>query len=252
MSRPIQFYLRNEIPGETFPLIPIPIPASQGIGSWFEKIPIYSECPAALDNPHAWRQTVKGCSPFLDAMTTGYLIRSFCDVEVEVGPQHGIDVGKFRLTSRLDGFEPTSYHEPWQFEGHPLGREWKCNLAGKFQNPWIVKTPPGVSCLFCHPMLNDPDPRFYTLAGVVATDVYPLPVELPFLVNCRDYAGKNFMIRTETPICLVIPFRREDWKMHVGTLDGNLSREARLGTRKLTARLRGAFNKYWRRRSHFR
>jgi hypothetical protein len=252
MSRPIQFFLRNEIPEEAFPVIPAPIPATQGIGDWFEKIQVYSSCPAALENPHAWRQTVKGCSPFLDAMTTGYLIRSFCDVEVEVGPQHGVEAGRFRLTNRFDGYEATSYHESWQFEGHPLGRLWECNLAGKFHNPWIVKTPPGVSCLFCHPRLNDPDPRFYTLAGVVATDVYPLPVELPFLVNCKEYAGKNFMIRTETPLSLVIPFRREDWKMHVGTLDSDSSNQARLGMRKLTARLRGAYNKYWRRHSHYR
>ena len=125
-------------------------------------------------------------------------------------------------------------------------------LAGKFQNPWVVKTPPGVSCMFCHPRLNDPDPRFHTLAGVVATDVYPMPVELPFLVNCKEYAGTNFMIRMGTPICLVIPFRREDWKMHVGTLDANLSLEARQGIRKLTGHLRGAFNRYWRKRNRYR
>lgn len=252
MSRPIIFYLRAEIPREALPLIPFPIPAAEGIGDWFERVPLYSNCPAALENPHAWRQTVKGCSPFLDAMGTGYLIRSFCDIEVEVGSQHGIEEGRFRLTSRFDGFEPTSYHEPWQFEGHPLGRTWDCKLAGKFQNPWIIKTPPGVSCLFCHPRLNDPDTRFYTLSGVVATDVYPIPVELPFLVNCKEHAGKNFLIRMGAPICVVIPFRREDWKIHVGTPDADASREARQGVRRLTGHLRGAFNRYWRKRTRYR
>lgn len=252
MSNLIQFYLRSEIPREALPLIPAPISASKGIGDWFERVPMHSDCPAALESSRAWRLTVKGCSPFRDAMGTGYLIRSFCDIEVEVGAQYGVDDGRFRLTSRFDGYEPTSYHEPWQFEGHPLGKMWNCKLAGKFQNPWIVKTPPGVSCLFCHPRLNDPDTRFQTLAGVVATDLYPLPVELPFLVNCKEYAGKNFLIRKDSPICLVIPFRREDWKMQVGTLDEKSSLEVRQGIRKLTGILRGAYNKYWRKRANYR
>ena len=252
MSLPIQFMLRNELPEEAFSLMPAPIPAAEGIGDWFVKLSAFADSPAALEAPRAWRQTVKACSPFQDAMTTGYIIRSFCDIEVEVGPQHGIEEGKFRLTSRFDSFEPTSYHEPWQFEGHPLGKTWGCRLAGKFQNPWIIKTPPGTSCLFCHPRINDPDPRFYTLAGMVATDKFPMPVELPFLVNCKEHSGKNFMIRKGTPISMVIPFRREDWKMQVGVLDPNSRREARQGMVKLTGILFGAFNKYWRKRARYR
>jgi hypothetical protein len=87
---------------------------------------------------------------------------------------------------------------------------------------------------------------------MVATDKFPMPVELPFLVNCKEHSGKNFMIRKGTPISMVIPFRREDWKMQVGVLDPNSRREARQGMVKLTGILFGAFNKYWRKRARYR
>lgn len=252
MSQFINFILRDDLQKEVLSLIPYPIPASEAIGKWYTSLPHISKAPEALMISRAWRETIKACAPFLDAMSTGYLIRSMCDIEVEVGPQFGIDEGKFRLTARFDKFEPISYHEHWQFDGFPLGDILQCKLAGKFQNPWIVKTSPGTSCLFVHPQINNPEIRFYTLSGSVATDVYPMPVELPFLVNCRKYKGKNFIIRSGEPICLVIPFRRDDWAMTVRTLDKENALEERLGRIKLTAKLYSAFSKYWRKKSTYK
>ena len=78
----------------------------------------------------------------------------------------------------------------------------------KWSPGWRIITPPGYSCLFTHPM-NHFDLPFATLSGVVDTDSYKLGTEFPFrLLNIN----KDVVILEKgTPICQVIPFRREDW-----------------------------------------
>jgi hypothetical protein len=82
--------------------------------------------------------------------------------------------------------------------------------ALKWSVPWSIKTPPGYSLLFTHP-LNRFDLPFYTMSGIVDTDTYEIPVNLPFVIK-EGFMGK---IEKGTPLAQVIPIKRENWKSSV-------------------------------------
>ena len=65
--------------------------------------------------------------------------------------------------------------------------------AGKFGNKWLIKTPPGYSCLFIHPM-NRVENRFKLIEGIVDTDTYVNTINFPFILNKRD---EQFLIKQD-------------------------------------------------------
>ena len=78
-------------------------------------------------------------------------------------------------------------------------------------NKWLIKTPPGYSCLFIKPM-NRLEPRFDVIPGIVDTDTYINLINFPFLVKEK----KQFLVKKGEPMVQVIPFKRESWKMWSG------------------------------------
>ena len=55
---------------------------------------------------------------------------------------------------------------------------------------------------------------FTILPGIVDTDTYTNPVNFPFQLNDPSFRG---LIPAGTPICQVIPFRRDSWQMGIGS-----------------------------------
>jgi len=68
-------------PSELFGLLPAPVPAAQGLPDWLKTMP--AEAYNAINDSVG--NTVKRCPPFIDAMTSGFLIPLMCDVRVENG-----------------------------------------------------------------------------------------------------------------------------------------------------------------------
>ena len=64
---------------------PPPIPALQGLPDWLRSMPAqaFSGLSAGEDD------TVKRCPPFIDAMTSGFLMPLISDLRVENGEGHG-------------------------------------------------------------------------------------------------------------------------------------------------------------------
>ena len=85
----------------------------------------------------------------------------------------------------------------------------------KILSPWLIKTPPGYSCLFVPP-LNHVNLPFRPLSGVVDTDKYSkLPINFPSIPQEIPEKQQTKIIPAGTPIVMVIPFKRESWKMDV-------------------------------------
>ena len=107
-------------------------------------------------------------------------------------------------------------HERNELDYHnkvQLPIEWHSKTgehAGKFINKWLIKTPPGYSCLFVHPMNRYDEDRFKIIEGIVDTDTYISTINFPFILLKRD---KQFLIKKGDPMVQVIPFKRESWKM---------------------------------------
>src|SRR5205823_6243427 len=98
-------------------------------------------------------------------------------------------------------------------ERHPLAQLQGTPFQGlpvvKFMNPWIIKTPPGYSCLFMQPV-NRMEVPFFVLSGVVETDSYYNEINFPSVSMMRP--GTSITLKKGTPIAQIFPFKREDWQ----------------------------------------
>ena len=174
-----------------------PIPARDVLPAWFRRLP-------AIDVRHESVSdnglTVKRCMPFLDAMTTGWIIPMPATVRLE------ITEGGRTVQSGWD-FDRTlvSNHHAYQVTGHPASPR----PPGKFHNYWTIRTPRGWSCLFMSP-LNRPNGVFELVAGIVDTDTYTAPVHLPFFATGEDGL---YTLEQGSPLAQVIPFRRADARL---------------------------------------
>jgi hypothetical protein len=56
-------------------VVPAPVPASRTIPEWYKNIPRYTDSEST-------NFSVKACLPYLDAMTAGYTLTTWCDIEV--------------------------------------------------------------------------------------------------------------------------------------------------------------------------
>jgi hypothetical protein len=185
----IQFRCRKEDEAVIAP----PIPAKSYLPHWFRKLPPVHEEEVSTQSTGL---TVKRCMPFLDAMTTGWIIPLAATVRLEI-----TDNGK-TVSGGWD-FDRTmvSNHGSHQVAGHPNSALPPC----KFHNYWTIKTPPGWSCLFVNP-LNRPNGIFDLVSGVVDTDTYTSEIHFPFFATADDGL---YTIEKGSPLVQVIPFRRE-------------------------------------------
>ena len=164
--------------------------------------------------------TVKRCIPFLDALTIGYTINSPIEYLFEVS-QKIIENKKttyFQLKygenvpEHLQKFVGMGSHNLKQVSKELRSNYRTTDMIGKLINPWAIKTPPGYSCIFTDPFNRNLP--FKIIDGVVDTDQYNLPIHFPFYWT-QDISIKETLLPPGTPMALVIPFKRDDWKMKV-------------------------------------
>jgi hypothetical protein len=190
-----------------------PTPIKLNIPEWYKNL------ENTLSN-----KTIKGCMPFLDSLTAGYLLKTPQDFHIKhnvkneqglkdsfstfgMSPMRAIVLEKLvNLNSGVD------CHPVNQLEGSPYIEKNKNLPFYKIMNPWKIKTPKGYSCLFVPP-LNNADDRFSIMSGIVDTDTFPNEINFPIVLNGDKYPVLETLIKKGTPYVQIIPFKRESWKM---------------------------------------
>lgn len=151
--------------------------------------------------------TWKACPAILDAFSTGYVLRTPCELTFFKNAEGIIDVKaegeqfKDFCTSRppMPQFEhPRGYYE------HHFA--WFCD--------WGLELPDGYSALFMTPM-NRFDLPFLNTAGIVDSDKVHLLGSFPFFI----VEGWEGVIPAGTPYLQIFPFKREDWEHKVEMLE---------------------------------
>ena len=173
-------------------------------------------------------RSIKGCMPFLDTLTSGYLLKMPQDFYV----RHNVDNKNEKGEDFKDSFQTFGLHEMPQLlnaklvnlnsgidvhslkqvEGSPFIEKNKNLPFYKISNPWKIKTPKGYSCLFVPP-LNNSDDRFSIIPGIVDTDTFPNEINFPIVINGDKYPILETTIKKGTPYVQIIPFKRDSWKM---------------------------------------
>ena len=183
MSKTKSMTLEFRCPAELEGKLPPPIMASLGLPSWLKAM------PTQMFNSIDMREedTVKRCPPFVDAMTTGFLIPLICDLRIENGeitwdnelpPGGAFDYPR----------SPIGFHDSSQVVDSPLFEPDR--LLIKFHNLWTIRAPEGYALLFTHPV-NRFDLPFTTLSGLVDCDRFSRRLD-PF---SRALARREFQRR---------------------------------------------------------
>ena len=179
-----------------------PQPASKFIPDWYKNMESYTDGNKKPDGAGGTKATIKKCIPVFDAITAGYIITLPADVYVSIK-----DEQQYFEWSSLGLVQ---FHPVVQAPEHP---NRKPHAYPKWMNPWCIKTPKGYSTLFVQPMHRES--VFTILPGIVDTDTYTAPVNFPMVINDPNFEG---MIPKGTPIAQVIPFKRENWQMEIGSI----------------------------------
>ena len=206
-----------------------PVPIKKVIPNWYKNMKIIIE--------NANNNTIRKCQPVLDSMTMGYAILSPIDIEftkneafgdnnyeIKVRPARLLDyetIHKVHTESEIN--VGVQHHSEIQISKTMIYDE-EVPVAFKFLNPWVIKTPPGYSCLFTSPFNTERrDTRIIT--AVVDTDKYETFINFPFFLKDWDHhVSRKKVVKKGTPIALVFPFRRDDWEMKINN-DPNLNKK---------------------------
>jgi hypothetical protein len=186
-----------------------PKPAFQMIPEWYKETESYVGGQKVPDGNGMMQGTIKRCMPVFDAFTAGYLLVLHTDIWVSQRLENPDEPTKKSPWFEWPLFDPIAFHPKQQAPLHP---EMTGSAVPKWINPWSIKTPPGYSTLFIEP--SHRDNKFVALPGVVDTDQYDAPVNIVFTLKNPNFEG---LVPTGTPICQVIPFKRESWEMQIGT-----------------------------------
>jgi hypothetical protein len=171
-----------------------PAPASEFLPSWYKQLERWMDG----DETTSFQMTVAGCRPFFDAINFGWVIPTPVDIMMTADDD-------------LDEWEASWNGDYDAMGSHPLEQIGGKMFPGdsaiivKFNNPWLVRTPPGYSTLFM-PVLNRPELPFHTFSGVVETDKYHNTINFPALWTESGFDEK---IEAGTPVVQAIPFKRD-------------------------------------------
>ena len=176
-------------------------PAKNHIPEWYKKIPRWKN-NEIYDLEKGFNITVKHCMPFLDSLTTGYMIVLPNDLYVKNNN------GAPFITWVESSFPPKAREEVSDLNIVPAGHNpteftWQTGVANTI--------PLGYSMLFTHP-INRHDLPFTTLTGIVDGGLVMSPNgSIPFYIK----NGFEGIIPQGTPIAQLIPFRQENWSSKI-------------------------------------
>jgi hypothetical protein len=180
-------------------------PATKHIPDWYKDIPQFIEGTknkvTILPNSTATNGTIKRCTPFLDALSAGYMLVLSADIEVQE-PEPGVPFIRWR-----DDVDRVTTHSEEQHPNLPVPEGFSPYVF-KWTNDWCTQTPPGYSMWFTHPS-NRFDLPFQTINGFVDTDRYEGYVQFPFFIK-KGFTG---IIEAGTPVCQLLPVKRDGWRM---------------------------------------
>jgi hypothetical protein len=197
-------------PPELAHVLPRPIPAVLGLPDWFKAMP-QKAFSSVLQTE---QMTVKKCPPFIDAMTSGFLVPLIADLRVENGTfswDRDVPSGALMNYSR----SPIDFHDNTQLSGTPFFDEDRFVL--KFTNFWTFEVPAGYSLLITHPF-NRHDLPFVTLTGLVDADAYRDNF-INFPAHWHDFEFTGVLPKG-TPVAQCVPMRRDAWTARFECIEG--------------------------------
>ena len=185
-------------------------PSSEFIPEWYRKSSskiVGTNSELSTMNPLVTNATYKGCTPFFDAITAGYMVYLTADIEV-IKQENNLPYIMWRTQRKI-----ITDHSLDQWRGLPCPEGYS-PFVYKWHNQFNIKLPKDYSLLFLSP-INRFDLPFLSITGIVDCDTYTGTVHFPFFIK-NSFTG---IIEKGTPITQVIPIKREYWEKEHGSYD---------------------------------
>ena len=169
-------------------------PSSQMVPEWYKQIPRVFAADNGAENP-----SVKHCIPFIEALTSGYLVLTPEDYVVEKKPLQGRTIASDGDSLNKRNVKDTG--------GMPVPEGYD-RIHHTWKHKLYIDIPEGYSILFTQP-LNRFDVPFITLSAIV-DGPYMMPSGgIAFCIR-DDFEGT---IPAGTPYAQMIPFKTQDFIM---------------------------------------
>jgi len=158
-------------------------------------------------------QTIRACPAMDDWLKSGWYLLANRDLEVIVGnnAKEGVSTTDVRTFDPSGEYYASPTHPKEQFENafDYFGDDGPVKDAFKMRNPWNIITPEGYSCLYLDPFLFQ-NRYFATWQGIIDTDKFNVNQDNSQIIF-YPRVNHSFTIKKGTPLCQVIPFKREKW-----------------------------------------
>ena len=159
--------------------------------------------------------TIRSCPAMDDWLKSGWYLMSNRDIIVKNGRLDGDTEDHWVATHEFDGgCEMPSPTHPSAQMGYAFqylhDDDAPVKGAFKMRNPWNIKTPPGYSTFYLDPFLFQ-NKYFATWQGVIDTDTFNTNYDNAQIIF-YPRVNHSFVIPKGTPLCQVIPFKREEWQ----------------------------------------
>jgi hypothetical protein len=172
-------------------------PSKNYMPDWYKNEKIFEGGKPKIFGINDSNKTYKSCVPFLDSLTTGYMVELWTDIFVEQNKE-GLPIVTWDA-----GPTPVFERSPIKSFVHPY-KHYEHHFA--WMNPYAMQTPKDYGLLITHPF-NRHDLPFTTLTGIVDSDDLLTTGQIPFFIK-EEFHG---VIKAGTPIFQIIPFKKESW-----------------------------------------
>lgn len=192
----INFVCAEKDVAEKLPIVP----AKKLIPDWYRTLKQDTQLhPGGPTIP-----TIKQCPPVTDFITSGYIIPNPYELTMNPKSEPG-NFESFDWNSDVNYDLSVHHHKMCPVTIKGTKRHWV-----KIKHPWIVKTPPGYSCLFVQPFFFF-NPDLHLFPAIVDTDKHDLPVEFPGY----SLHNRTITINKGDPLMQIIPFKRDEWTHNI-------------------------------------
>lgn len=181
-----------------------PVPAASLVPDWWRNMTPYDMSP---QNPEGKKllvrngdanTTFKKCTPMLDAITSGYILNLWADVQVTPTDDAPLITWKtHHAIFELHGMSSRKVPPPPGYD----------NFVYKYLNCWIPVTPPGYSVLITAPF-GYRDLPFLAIPAIIDSDKSTLELVFPMWIR----SGLDGIVDHGTPMIQITPFKRTEWK----------------------------------------
>lgn len=158
-------------------------------------------------------KTAKACPSFVEIFKEGYVIPAPCDIWLYTDNEEW----KWETASPIDFIKITN-HTNNQYVNSISNTNIK-NIF-KLDGIWNCITPKGYSVRQI-PMIYHHNPDFYVMYGIIHTDkLHQINPQIAFISD-----KKEIVIHKGTPLCYIVPFKREKFKLEIVDYNENIEKK---------------------------